>query len=280
LFSYREKILVIKNNAVRIFMMLVVLIGIMSFGFAQEPINQTDSSGLKQGHWIGRYPNGQKQYEGTFIDGEPVGEMKRYYPDGKIQARMHYVPGSDSIIAEIYNKEGKRTAKGVFLGKKKSGTWTYFDGDRVVSCEHYLDGQHMGTDTIRFKSGKPARTSEWESGKMNGVMRDFYESGKTKFEMHYADGKRNGLTMAYYQNGTPEIEGNYINNLRTGDWKFYNQDGTLKYTLKYDKGVLLNSDVLNKAQQKEFNEMEKNREVLKDPEKYRNDPSGYMTPGP
>ncbi|WP_025863334.1 toxin-antitoxin system YwqK family antitoxin [Prolixibacter bellariivorans] len=115
---------------------------------------------------------------------------------------------------------------------------------------------------------------------MNGVMRDFYESGKTKFEMHYADGKRNGLTMAYYQNGTPEIEGNYINNLRTGDWKFYNQDGTLKYTLKYDKGVLLNSDVLNKAQQKEFNEMEKNREVLKDPEKYRNDPSGYMAPGP
>ncbi|WP_148303679.1 toxin-antitoxin system YwqK family antitoxin [Prolixibacter bellariivorans] len=95
----------------RIFMMLVVLIGIMSFGFAQEPINQTDSSGLKQGHWIGRYPNGQKQYEGTFIDGEPVGEMKRYYPDGKIQARMHYVPGSDSIIARFIIRKAKEQLK-------------------------------------------------------------------------------------------------------------------------------------------------------------------------
>lgn len=263
----------------RLFIVFTMLMGFMSFGFAQEPINQTDSNGLKQGHWIGRYPNGNIQYEGTFMDGEPVGEMKRYYPNGHLQARMHYVPGSDSIIAEIFNKEGKKTAKGVFLGKKKSGTWTYFDGERVVSCEHYLDGQHMGTDTIWFKSGKPAQISEWHNGRMNGVMREFYSDGKVKFEMVYTDGKRDGMTVAYFENGKPEIEGSYKNNLRNGDWKFYNQDGTLKYTLKYDKGVLLNSDVLNKSQQKEFNEMEKNRQILKDPEKYRNDPSGYMAPG-
>lgn len=270
----------IKTMRVKIFVILVMLIGVMSFGFAQEPLNQTDSHGMKQGHWIGRYPDGKIKYEGTFIDGEPVGQMTRYYPNGQLQARMHYVPGSDSIIAEIFNDEGKRTAKGVFLGKKKSGTWTYFDGDRVVSCEHYQDGLHVGTDTIFFKNGTPARTSEWKTGRMDGVMRELYPNGKTKFAMHYADGKRAGLTMAYYENDTLEIEGNYINNLRTGNWNFYNQDGSLKYTLKYQSGVLMNGDVLNKAQQKEFDEMEKNREVLKDPEKYRYDPSGYMNPGP
>jgi len=269
-----------KTMRVKIFVILVMLIGVMSFGFAQEPLNQTDSHGMKQGHWIGRYPDGKIKYEGTFIDGEPVGQMTRYYPNGQLQARMHYVPGSDSIIAEIFNDEGKRTAKGVFLGKKKSGTWTYFDGDRVVSCEHYQDGLHVGTDTIFFKNGTPARTSEWKTGRMDGVMRELYPNGKTKFAMHYADGKRAGLTMAYYENDTLEIEGNYINNLRTGNWNFYNQDGSLKYTLKYQSGVLMNGDVLNKAQQKEFDEMEKNREVLKDPEKYRYDPSGYMNPGP
>lgn len=264
----------------KILINMIMLIGIMSYAFAQEPINQTDSHGMKQGHWIGRYPNGQIRYEGTFVDGEPVGEMKRYYPNGQLQARMHYVPGSDSIIAEIFNDEGKKTAKGVFLGKKKSGTWSYFDGDRVVSCEHYHDGLHVGTDTIWFANGKTARTSDWKDGQMDGVMRELYQSGKTKFEMHYVAGKRDGLTIAYFENGTPEIEGNYFNNLRDGDWKFYNQDGTLKYILKYDKGVLTNGDILNKAQQKEFDEMEKNRAVLKDPEKYRYDPSGYMAPRP
>ena len=37
----------------------------------------------------GTYPDGTLRYEGYFRAGKPAGEMKRYYPDGKLQARMH-----------------------------------------------------------------------------------------------------------------------------------------------------------------------------------------------
>ena len=35
----------------------------------------------------GTYPDGTLRYEGYFRAGKPAGEMKRYYPDGKLQAR-------------------------------------------------------------------------------------------------------------------------------------------------------------------------------------------------
>ena len=38
----------------------------------------------------GTYPDGTLRYEGYFRAGKPAGEMKRYYPDGKLQARMVY----------------------------------------------------------------------------------------------------------------------------------------------------------------------------------------------
>jgi antitoxin component YwqK of YwqJK toxin-antitoxin module len=96
--------------------------------------------------------------------------------------------------------------------------------------------------------------------------------------MHYVSGKREGWSIAYFENGMHEIEGAYGNNLRDGSWKFFNMDGDLRFELIYDKGELKNPEVLDAIQQKEFDEMEKSRGNLRDPEDFINNPDEYIRP--
>ena len=41
-------------------------------------IDKTDQQGRKQGQWVKKDADGNVLYEGTFKDGHPVGEFKRY----------------------------------------------------------------------------------------------------------------------------------------------------------------------------------------------------------
>ena len=53
-------------------------------------LNYTDINGLKQGHWIKKFENGQTQYEAYFIDDKPVGEFKKYDSYGNLYVTLNY----------------------------------------------------------------------------------------------------------------------------------------------------------------------------------------------
>ena len=62
--------------------LVFIIAAIMVFSFyvsSQTSINQIDAKGLKQGKWIGKFPSGSTRYEGSFVNDQPVGEMKRYH---------------------------------------------------------------------------------------------------------------------------------------------------------------------------------------------------------
>lgn len=52
----------------------------------------------------GTYPDGTLRYEGYFEAGKPAGEMKRYYPDGKLQARMEYCGDTAEAVLSTVKK--------------------------------------------------------------------------------------------------------------------------------------------------------------------------------
>jgi antitoxin component YwqK of YwqJK toxin-antitoxin module len=146
----------------------------------------------------------------------------------------------------------------------------------VVFREEYAHGVKNGVSVEFFKNGVPKKEVVWVDGKMNGIVREFFPSGKKKVEMHYVSDKREGWSIAYFENGMNEIEGAYVGNLRAGSWKFYNTGGDLRYELIYAAGKLQNPEILDEIQQKEFEEMEKNRGNLKDPEHFRNNPDEIL----
>ena len=111
----------------------------------------------------GTYPDGTLRYEGYFRAGKPAGEMKRYYPDGKLQARMVY--RGDTVEAVLYSRKSDCCMRGKYVGRKKQGIWEYFKNDCLLMKEEYRD-QVLNGKTVRFFStGNPAEEKGWVNGK-------------------------------------------------------------------------------------------------------------------
>ncbi|OKZ41267.1 MAG: hypothetical protein BHV82_07470 [Odoribacter sp. 43_10] len=106
-----------------------------------------------------------ERYEGYFRAGKPAGEMKRYYPDGKLQARMVY--RGDTVEAVLYSRKSDCSMRGKYVGRKKQGIWEYFKNDCLLMKEEYRD-QVLNGKTVRFFStGNPA---EEKGGSGNCIM--------------------------------------------------------------------------------------------------------------
>jgi len=256
--------------------LLLLIIFPFTFLCAQSTINQTNKEGHKQGRWIGKYTNGWIRYEGSFTDDKPVGEWKRFHENGKIKAQMHYFPNTDKALAELFDSNGIRYAKGNYLGTKKDSTWNYYNNLRLVGQENFSGGIKNGKALTYFENGISATESNWTNGLLNGVSRSFYPSGKKKTEIMFLQGKRDGLSLVYYELGQTQIIGKFDNDLSDGAWKFMDENGKVKYELNYKAGILLNPEVIDRIQADEFNAFDRAKGKLKDPEDFSQRPEEYL----
>lgn len=259
----------------KIIMLLVLLLIHFTVLTAQQTINQTDSNHLKQGKWIGKYPDGILRYEGYFKNDKPIGEWKRFHQNGELKAKLVYSPNSNKIIAELYDTEGILVSRGNYFGTEKDSIWTYYDNNVIVARENYLKGLKNGFSYSYLPDGSVISKSNWLNGKLNGELREYYSSGNKKSEISYLDGKRHGDIRIYFESGKVQIEGKFDQDKYTDDWSFYNEDGTLKFKLKYKDGILLNSGTVDSLQLKEFKAFDRDKRSLKDPEHYIENPEEY-----
>ena len=98
----------------------------MHYARLKHLINQTDSKGRKQGHWIKRYPDQTILYEGYFKDDHPVGEFKRYYEDKTLKSVLQFSNNGKEAIAILYHPNGNIASKGKYVNQKKEGKWQFF----------------------------------------------------------------------------------------------------------------------------------------------------------
>jgi antitoxin component YwqK of YwqJK toxin-antitoxin module len=255
-----------------IFFVLLSLNGLI----AQTAINQTDANHLKQGKWIGKYPDGMVRYEGSFVNDKPSGEWKRYHENGKLKAILTYLPNSEKVKAELFDPEGAMISKGNFIGTRKDSIWTYYDNNVIVARESYSKGLKNGTCYTYYPDGKICVENNWTEGKLNGSWREYYSSGTIKSETRYFDGKRQGDSRIYFESGEIQIEGMYDNDQCSGTWKFYNPGGKVIFQMKYEAGVLLNPETLDSLQLNEFKALDNSKGKIKDPEHYRENPDEYL----
>ncbi len=257
-----------------IIFILISFIIIPLTGISQ--INETDANGLRQGKWQKKYPNGRLMYEGYFKDGEPAGEWTRYYEGGQVKAKINYNQNSDTAQAVLNDPFGKKMAEGAYVDEKRAGKWQFFNDGRKVSEEMYLNGVKQGISRTFYPTGEVLEETEWQNGQQEGSYRVFFKNGDPYMQCKISSGKRNGLCLSYFQNGRVELEAYYLNNLRHDEWNYYNENGQLKYTLEYDKGKLLNSEVLDSINNLNQGQFEKKENGVADPEDFMQDPSEYM----
>ncbi|WP_430809828.1 MULTISPECIES: toxin-antitoxin system YwqK family antitoxin [unclassified Carboxylicivirga] len=239
--------------------------------------NQTDAEGLKQGPWEKRYTDGSPLYKATFKNNKPVGKYTRYYPNGKKSLEIIYDENGEYGDARLFDQDGKLNSSGRYRGKQKIETWTYYgEKEIILATEEFVDGRPHGQYKVFYPGGAVAEIIHWRNGKKDGEWLKFFEDGAPLLKARYQADQLQGKYLYYYKNGQLEIDANYIDNKEDGNWTFYLADGKVNYVLKYNKGTLLNPEVLEERRAKEEAEFQKQKDKLKDPEKMQNNPEMYM----
>ncbi len=238
--------------------------------------NRTDEKGLKQGYWEKRFNNGKPAYTVTFIDDKPVGAMTRYYFNGNKQVLIQYDENQYGV-AELFGEDGKLTAKGFYMETIKDSLWSYFSPQGILyTTENYKNGLMHGPTTYYYKDGSVSQEIEWKQGLKDGPWKKYHENGQVKLSSEHKDDKIEGEYIIYFPNGKPEIKGLFSNGLENGTWVVYAPDGKVAYKIEYKDGKTLNSDLFDEKQRKMFEEFEKNKGNLKDPEQFKHDPDMYL----
>lgn len=258
------------------------LVGVLFFlfltlvGLSQNTINQKDSEGKKQGLWMKRDQDGKLIYQANFKDDKPVGEMKRFHPNGKTKAVLKFTEGVDESDAQLFDERGSLIAEGKYVEQKKSGKWNYLINSKIVLTENYKDGLKEGPSQRFYITGELLEESNWQAGKLNGMYRTFFPDGKILLECNYTDGRRNGKFVSRFPNGSPEIDGTYYDDVRDQEWNYYDLEGNLRYTLKFDLGKLLNPEVQDSIENARTGVYKTKDDHIPDPEKFLQNPEEYM----
>jgi antitoxin component YwqK of YwqJK toxin-antitoxin module len=252
-----------------LFTILLASVAVCTSGQNSQSINQTDSKGLKQGHWIRKTPQGHIQYDGNFRDNIPVGTFKRYYDNDSLMSVLVYSADGNSADATFYHKNGLTASTGKYTNQLKEGKWKFFSAykpDYLICEEDYLHNRKNGLSVKYYPDGTPSEKLNYADDVKSGEWNQYYPDGKICLKGNYTDGKLSGKFIIYYDDGKPEFAGQYANDSRDGDWIKYNRDGSVKTTINYVEGKATNPG-LHKQETDYLNSLEMNKGKIEDPEK-------------
>ena len=78
---------------------------------------------------------------------------------------------------------------------------------------------------------------DWQTNKIEGIVKFYYTSGKIKSEQTYVEGKKYGPVVDYFEsNGKIKAMGNLTDNTYNGTWLYYYENGTKKSEISYKDG--------------------------------------------
>jgi antitoxin component YwqK of YwqJK toxin-antitoxin module len=141
-------------------------------------------------------------------------EVKKHYPDGKIQQ------------------------EGLLVNHVKEGKWKYyFETGNLQKEESYRDGKPIGTSVEYEADGATIDRTIEHLG--DGVTRRIVYSGGKKFQsIHLKAGEKEGPFEEYFDDGKIAGQGNFVNDEMDGEFRHYWQNGTFESIINYKAGVL------------------------------------------
>ena len=209
-------------------------------------INQINKKNQKTGNWIGYHKEtNTKRYNGSFIDGNPIGLFKYFTKEGRVSAKVNFI--NDSLSSsEMYFDNGFVMAKGKFINQMKQGKWfTYSRTGKLLNVFNFDKGAMEGTQYLYYPADQETNSvkimEEYNclNGLKNGSWKQYFKLGRLKSEGNYSMGKRDGIFIYYFANGTIDSKGSFKNNLKDGNWFYYDGEKANMKKLTYEKGKLI-----------------------------------------
>ena len=170
------------------------------------------------GKVIINFVNGQKSGKTTFVSSENIvlseieykddiidGEVRQYYPSGKILSLLEYKAGKQDGKFITYFENGIIQTQSEYKDGLQCGHFKGFDdfGDLISECE-YVNGQKSGKSLIYYSKSQGRGIYElsfFENGLLSGDKVTFYPTGEIMTLTPYKEGKAQGYTKIYDKSG-------------------------------------------------------------------------------
>jgi len=211
------------------------IIAILAFPLTfSAQVNQVDSQGRKQGEWV-KYHERSKvpKYTGQFKNDQPVGKFIYYYPSSKLKSIVIHEEDSPRAEAYFYHENKNLLSFGIYMNQKKDSVWTHYGpSGRISFKETYkndvLHGKRITyyvPELVHDKTVEVMREANYENGRLNGPVVEYFPGGVKKLEGEYKEGKFDGIAKRYHPNGKLMILERWKNRRKHGWWVSYDSSG-------------------------------------------------------
>ena len=231
---------------------LCFLFCFLLIGFSQ--VNKTDAKGNKQGVWKKYYPNTQVlQYEGQFLNNQPMGEFRYYYPSGKVKAVLQHEKNTKKTAAWFYFENEQLMSEGNYLDMKKDAVWiNYSPEGYIISKESYLNDKLNGVRLSYYLEGqeedapKILNAAVYKDSLLDGTFTAYFSNGKVMLTGKYSSGEKIEIWSSYHPNGNLSSTKRYKQGKLHGWILSYDQDGTQISKILFNLGEKLSGEALDK----------------------------------
>ncbi|WP_316819310.1 tetratricopeptide repeat protein [Pedobacter nyackensis] len=143
------------------------------------------------------FMNGKLKGEGTLKDGRVEGLRTVYYPNGNKRYFYTYVNGIENGLSEAYFINGKLKQRGSLVDKKEDGLWQLFYSTGKIKMEsNIVNGkQTLSKENKKFFELLSRASSDMKEGNHTGAIKKLNEA--IKLNADYAD--------AYFYRGTAKL---------------------------------------------------------------------------
>ena len=140
-----------------------------------------------------KYSNGQKYYEGWFVDGMWNGKFTSWYENGQISSEGNLK--DDKYVGKWieWEENGQIWSEGYYKDDKKDGKWTsWTENGQKKSEENYKDDKKDGKWTSWTENGQKKSEENYKDGVLDGKSTSWNENGQKQKDANYKDGKYDG----------------------------------------------------------------------------------------
>jgi len=228
-----------------------------------DTINQYDNGDRKHGKWERKHTKTNNlRYEGQFHHGNPVGEFRYYYEDGKLRTVTSYSDSGAVCYAVSYFDNGEKHAEGEYLHRRRNGKWLFYDGyGNIISEEHYLRGKKHGESITFMPDGQLIEVMNYSEDKAHGEWKRYYSTGQLHIHGYLKNNNWEGEFKFYSMQGSIFADGLYSGSLKQGDWRFFDDEGQIIMVITYKDSQEKEKRIFQKEKTPEYIEM-KNTEII------------------
>tara|TARA_R110002096_G_scaffold126532_3_gene273703 strand:- start:137716 stop:141018 length:3303 start_codon:yes stop_codon:yes gene_type:complete len=228
------------------------------------------------------YPNGQKEYNIPYVNGQAHGLATWYYGNGQISKKGEFKFGEEEGLWTNYFPNGEKSLEYRYENGSRNGKTTrYHENGKIAETYNYLYGNLDGLDTYYNEEGIKTNIYNYEMGLRNGIAKFHDPSGKLDHVRYYSYGKIIGYSyegkdgklveMIPIKDETAEVK-SYFSNGKVGrEYHLAAGEFDKAYIEYYSNGQISEvSNYKNGSREGEFLKYYKNSK-LKEKGQYEND---------